>query len=169
MKKNSEERRKPFRDNPGKSRLCRQWQEDAHTMKGGCLMKKAERAGLVILFLTLLLATFLLSACSHLETKSDSVPGIAYEIPPGAEITKVSYYLKQIEGSTKLFFDIGLKNTTQEAHVYRVTVFLHEGPSGSIMYPIKGKLEPKKELVQNFLLFHDLLPKGYTLLVEVYD
>ena len=132
-------------------------------------MKKMEKAGLIVLSITLFVATFLLSACAHVETTSESAPGIAYEIPPGVEITKISYYLKRIEGSTKLFFDVGLKNTTKEAHIYRLSLFLNEGPSGSIMYPIKGQLAPGKELVQNFLLFHDLLPKGYTVLVEVYD
>jgi len=132
-------------------------------------MGKKDKKGSMVVYLILSLFIFPVLACSQLEKKKESLPEIVYDLTPMVELTKVSYFLKKLEGSPKLFFEIGIKNVSKESHKFRVTVFLKEGPSGSALYPIKGNLDSNKELVQNFPFFYDKLPKGFTLTVETYD
>jgi hypothetical protein len=136
-------------------------------LKGGYFMKKKLR--LIAVSLILLLTIYSVFACSHLQKKEEGDLGINYNLSPDVEITKVSYFLKKLEGAPRLFFEIGIKNISKEAHKYRVTVLTSDGPSGSALYPVKGKLDPGKDLGQAFPLFFSNFPKGFTLNVETYD
>jgi hypothetical protein len=132
---------------------------------------KRKKGNLIALFQILFFIFPLILACAHLEENQGKTSEIAYDISPSAQVTKVSYFLKQLEGAQKLFFEIGIKNVSKENHKYRAAVLLNEGPSGSALYPVKeeGKLGPGKELALQFPIFYDRLPKGFTLIVETYD
>jgi hypothetical protein len=134
-------------------------------------MEKRKRISWVALFLISVMAGLLILGCSHLQKGKENASEIVYEITPMAEVTKVSYFIKKLEGTPKLFFEIGIKNISKENHKYRAVVLLNEGPSGSALFPAKemGKLDPGKELSLQFPIFYDKFPKGFTLMVETYD
>jgi hypothetical protein len=132
---------------------------------------KGKKGKLIALFQILFFIFLVILACAHLEENQGKTSEIAYDISPSAQVTKVSYFLKQLEGTQKLFFEIGIKNVSKENHKYRAAVLLNEGPSGSALYPSKEaeKLGPGKELVLQFPIIYGELPKGFTVMVETYD
>ena len=98
--------------------------------------------------------------------------GIAYDLPPTAKITRVSFYLGKTESGPLLIYEVGLQNVSPKATRFKLTIFPLEGDPVSGSYPLlerKGKplaLEPKEEMVQKWPVFARELPKGFALVVK---
>jgi len=64
-------------------------------------------------------------------------PGaISYRVTPSAKITKVSYYLDKYKGTETLFFEIAVKNMSDQPKRFRVFVDIPDGPSAAYYYPL---------------------------------
>ncbi|MBI5968047.1 MAG: hypothetical protein HY882_09360 [Deltaproteobacteria bacterium] len=98
--------------------------------------------------------------------------GIAYDVVPGAEITKVSWYMGKTEVGEMLTYEVGIRNVSDKPKRFKLTIFPLEGDAIAGLYPWtkkKGKplavLEPKEELVLKFPVRASGMPKGFALVV----
>ncbi len=98
--------------------------------------------------------------------------GIAYDVVPGAKITKVSFYMGKTEAGTMLFYEVGIQNVSDKPTRYKLTIYPLEGDPVAGSYPLverKGKplaLEPKEEMVLKWPVFAKEMPKGFALVVK---
>ncbi len=98
--------------------------------------------------------------------------GIAYDVVPGAKITKVSFYMGKTEAGTMLFYEVGIQNVSDKPTRYKLTIYPLEGDPVAGSYPMmerKGKplaLEPKEEMVLKWPVFAKEMPKGFALVVK---
>ena len=106
------------------------------------------------------------------QPPEDWKEGIAYDVPPSAKITKVSFYMGKTESGSMLFYEVGIQNVSPKATRFKLTIFPLEGDPVSGAYPLmerKGKplaLEPKEEMTQKWPVFAKDLPKGFALVVK---
>ena len=109
---------------------------------------------------------------AHGQPPDDWKEGIAYDVPPSAKITKVSFYMGKTESGPMLFYEVGIQNVSPKATRFKLTIFPLEGDPVSGAYPLmerKGKplaLEPKEEMTQKWPVFAKELPKGFALVVK---
>ncbi len=98
--------------------------------------------------------------------------GIAYEVSPGAKITKVSFYMGKTEAGPMLFYEVAIQNISDRPTRYKLTIYPLDGDPVAGFYPLvarKGKplaLEPKEEMALKWPIFAKELPKGFTLVVK---
>ena len=98
--------------------------------------------------------------------------GIAYEVPPSATITKVSFYMGKTESGPMLFYEIGIRNVSEKNVRFKLTIYPLEGDPVAGSYPPqkrKGKplaLEPKEEMTLKWPVFAKGMPKGFALVVK---
>ncbi|HSR12248.1 MAG TPA: hypothetical protein VLS90_12465 [Thermodesulfobacteriota bacterium] len=98
--------------------------------------------------------------------------GIAYDVPPEAKITKVSFYNEKTEAGVMLVYEVGIQNVSEKPRRFKLTVYPLEGDPISGYYPLserKGKplaLEPKEVMVQKWPVFAKDMPKGFALVVR---
>jgi hypothetical protein len=98
--------------------------------------------------------------------------GIAYVVPSSAKITKVSLYMGKTEAGEMLYYEVGIRNVSEKAMRFKLTIYPLEGDPVSGAYPLverKGKplaLEPKEEMVLKWPVFAKELPKGFALVVQ---
>ncbi len=101
--------------------------------------------------------------------------GIAYDVDPGAKITKVSFYMDKTEAGPMLVYEVGIQNVSEKARRYKLTIYPLEGDPVSGYYPLverKGKplaLEPKEIMVSKWPVFSQELPKGFALVVKAVE
>jgi hypothetical protein len=122
----------------------------------------------------LLAAGMGIMGCATMQgpAQQEAMPSnISYSVPDSAELTKVSYYFKEYKGASRLHMELTLKNLSPETKRFRVNIFLPEGPSGGGLYPRKVKddmkgIEAGKELTQEFPMYFDRLPSGFTIIVK---
>ena len=106
------------------------------------------------------------------QPPEDWKEGIAYDVPPSAKITKVSFYMGKTESGPMLIYEVGIQNVSPKATRFKLTIFPLEGDPVSGTYPLlerKGKplaLEPKEEMIQKWPVFSQELPKGFALVVK---
>lgn len=104
--------------------------------------------------------------------KDDGIaPGVVYQVPDSAEISKVAYYLKEYEGASRLHMELTIKNISPETRRFRVNIFLPEGPSGGGLYPRKVKedakgIEAGQEHTREFPMYFNQLPSGFMIVVK---
>ncbi len=125
-----------------------------------------------VLVFSVLLASVLWMGTPAAEAAQEGIsPNIVYEVADSAEITKVAYYFKEYKGKTRLHIELTLKNVSKDVKRYRVNIFLPEGPAGGGLYPraVKGDVkgvEAGKELSQEFPMYFNELPSGFTIVVK---
>lgn len=102
--------------------------------------------------------------------------GIAYDVVPGAKITKVGWFMGKTEAGQMLFYEVGLMNVSEKPKRFKLTIYPLEGDPVAGFYPLvqrKGKplaLEPKEEMVLKWPIFATEMPRGFALVVrEVED
>ncbi|HDR16735.1 MAG TPA: hypothetical protein ENN79_14895 [Desulfobacteraceae bacterium] len=104
-------------------------------------------------------------------TQEGISPSIVYQVADSAELTKVAYYFKEYKGKTVLHMELSLKNVSPDVKRYRVNIFLPEGPAAGGLYPralkgdVKG-IEAGKEMSQEFPMYFNNLPTGFTIVVK---
>jgi hypothetical protein len=106
------------------------------------------------------------------QPPDDWKEGIAYDVPPSAKITKVGFSMGNTESGVMLIYEVGIRNVSEKAIRFKLTIFPLEGDPVSGTYPLlerKGKplaLEPKEEMIQKWPIFAKELPKGFALVVK---
>jgi hypothetical protein len=106
---------------------------------------------------------------------------IVKKVCPEAEITKISYLIKNYEKEPTLHFEIAIKNISKQAERFKVTIFLAEDKSISGLYPLEGKeasgdkpaveavIQPGQEHTRVLPVpFVSAPPQGYAVVVETY-
>ena len=95
---------------------------------------------------------------------------ITYRVVSSAKITKVSYYLASYKGSETVFFEVGIKNVSDQPKRFKVLVDIPDGPSAAYYYPLAGKppvLNPGQELAEKLpLIIYKQLPSAFSLVVD---
>jgi len=110
--------------------------------------------------------------CSLVFTATVMAEGLSFDITPKAEIKKVGMYFKNIrKKSTQkaVVFDVTVKNTDSQPHLYSVTVIIPGVGGGEGFIPAKGdkKLAPQAEETASIGIISPEFPKtGYTIKVE---
>ncbi len=130
-------------------------------------MKKKRRDIRVVLWLAFF--TGILFICYPGSTCAEQ-EAIIYKVPPSAEITKVTYYIGKVRDFENVFFEIGIKNISNQPKRFRVIVDIPDGPSAAYLYPTTGKppvLKAGEEHMKPFpLLIYKKLPSAFSITVE---
>jgi hypothetical protein len=137
-------------------------------------MKKLRISGLSVsvFFLVAACTGFLLmSGIVVAGDKGGKTPDATLQVCPTAKITTLEYFMKQSEfsGGPKLHMKIGIKNTSDQPHRYRVSIFLPDGASSGGFYPMKGNppvLKPGEEKISTFPMYYDSIPDACTVKVD---
>jgi hypothetical protein len=124
--------------------------------------------------LFILIAVFTVSCANQAGSRNAMAAaesgGIGYIVPATAEITKVSYYLDDYKGKKTIFFEISLKNISDQPKRFKVTVDIPNGPSSAYYYPESGKppvLKPGELHVKPMpMVIYDKLPGQFTIIVK---
>lgn len=128
----------------------------------------------IVCLVAVLAATVWLTGCvtTGKAAKEEGLSqNIVYQVPDSAEITRVAYCFKEYKGASRLHMEIGIRNKSKEAVRYRVNIFTPDGASGGGLYPRKVKGDVKgipagEELVQEYPMYYDKLPTGFTIVVR---
>jgi hypothetical protein len=133
-------------------------------------MRKKTLLVLIMMFLAMVLAAGYAGAGDKATVaENSSIEAINFDLCPSVEITKVSYYMKEYKGASRLHFDVTIKNISAEPKRFRLAIFLPDGAAGGGFYPRKGKnpvIEPGAELSRTFPMYYHELPSGYTIRVQ---
>ena len=98
--------------------------------------------------------------------------GIAYDVAPEAQITKVGWSSKKTESGIMLVYEVGILNVSERPVRFKLSIFPLEGDPISVFYPDKARknkplaLEPKEEMVLKYPVFDKAMPKGFALVVQ---
>jgi hypothetical protein len=126
------------------------------------------KLGVGLFFISLLI--FPMAADLPTIQAQESKGGIEYQVVPSAMITKVVYYLEDFRGRNTVYFEISVKNTSNEPKRFKLTVLIPDGPGAAYYYPREGNppvLKPGEVHVQPLpLIFYDKLPGSFTIQVE---
>ncbi len=112
----------------------------------------------------------LISGCATAPEKAEG-PVATLEVCPSAEITTLTYSMKesQFSGGQKFHVKVGIKNISDKGNRYRVSIFLPDGASAGGFYPVKGKppvLKPGQEMVREFPMYFESIPDTLTVKVD---
>ncbi len=139
-------------------------------------MKRRIRAGMAVVVAASLAfcwgAGIFPPMTAQAQPPEDWKEGIAYNVPPSANITRVAFCLGNTESGTMLIYEVGIQNVSPKTTRFKLTIFPLEGDPVSGTYPLlarKGKpmaLEPKEEMIQKWPVFAKELPKGFALVVK---
>ncbi len=85
---------------------------------------------------------------------------------PTAKITGVKYFFKK----KKLYVEVSIKNTSDKPKIYRVNIFIPDGPSGGGLYPKKANakkaVKPGKKMKRSFPMYVKWLPDSIEIEVK---
>jgi hypothetical protein len=105
--------------------------------------------------------------CSRAQSSKSE---IVFDLVPTAQVTQVNYYLKKFKGKETIFFEIGVKNISNEPKRFKLKVFIHDGPSAAYYYPRKGKppvIKPGEVYTKPLpVVIYPKIPHGFTIRVE---
>ena len=144
-------------------------------------MKKGNRSILSIIVVGVAICVFSIAAVYSASGPPSgwTGSGIAYKVCPEAKITNVSYYIKPYKKKPSLYFKVSVKNISDKAARFKVTVFVGENASIAGLYPRRGKkakggkpavpavVQPGKEHSRDLpVVIVTSLPKGFAVVVE---
>jgi hypothetical protein len=112
----------------------------------------------------------LISGCATAPKKGEGLIA-TLDVCDSAEVSTLTYSVKEskFSGGPKLHVKVGVKNISEEAKRYRVSIFLPSGVSSGGFYPRKGKppvLKPGEEKVREFPMYSDQVPETLTVKVD---
>lgn len=122
-------------------------------------MKNAKK--LVVIFA----AVFLVAAAAWADN-------IVYDIPPKAELSKLSMYMKNIRSKSDqkaVVFELEIKNIDVLPHMYSVTVIIPEAGGAEGFIPAEGDvgIAPGETGTTAIGIIFPMFPKtGYTIMVR---
>jgi hypothetical protein len=125
----------------------------------------------LVIALTSIFVLASVSFCPGVLYSTESAK-IAFDVAPSAQITAMKYFLQPWEGAKRLHFSVTLKNQSSEPKRFKVSIFLDEGPSGAILFPLQAKkgeeplMPSQKELTQTLPLFFEGISTSFTIKVE---
>ncbi|MBI5966384.1 MAG: hypothetical protein HY882_00805 [Deltaproteobacteria bacterium] len=115
---------------------------------------------LLILGLTL---AFLTTGCRAVIKPPEERPGVIYQVTEGAQISKVSMYMKVTEGVPRCWVDVTVKNLTDASAKFKVVVKVDDEPG--IAVTSKKPIDPKKEDTMSVMTLGKSLPRTVSLTV----
>jgi len=124
----------------------------------------------IIMAVMVCVGFLLISGCATAPEKAEG-PVATLEVCPSAEITTLTYSMKesQFSGGQKFHVKVGIKNISDKGNRYRVSIFLPDGASAGGFYPVKGKppvLKPGQDMVREFPMYFGRVPDTLTVKVE---
>ena len=136
-------------------------------------MERCKRNSLfsvIILAVVVCVGFVFISGCATAPKKGEG-PVATLKACPSAEITTLKYSMKKskFSGGPKFHVKVGIKNISDKAKRYRVSVFLPDGASSGGFYPRKGKppvIKPGAEKVREFPMYFSSVPDSLTVQVE---
>ena len=136
--------------------------------------EKSVSVGLLVMLFLIGMVTFSFMATSgQAKTRpaaATEMGAISYSVPSTAQITKITYYLSKFKDKDTVFFEIGLKNISDQPKRFKVMVDIPGGPSSAYYYPRKGKppvLKPGEEHMQPMpMVIYNKLPESFLLIVK---
>jgi len=124
----------------------------------------------IILAVAVCVGFVLISGCATAPKKAEG-PVATLKVCPSAEITTLKYFMKKskFSGGPKFHVKVGIKNISDKAKRYRVSIFVPDCVSSGGFYPRKGKppvIKPGAEKVRTFPMFFSSVPDSLTVNVE---
>jgi hypothetical protein len=143
------------------------------TKKGGGKMERSKCNSLLswIIMTVMVCAGFvMISGCATTPQQGEG-PVATLDVCPSAEITALTYSVKESEfsGGPKFHIKVGIKNISNKDNRYRVSIFLPDGAAAGGFYPVKGKppvLKTGQEMKREFPMYSDQIPDTLTVKVE---
>lgn len=130
-------------------------------------MKKEKKEGLWVLWTVVLVGAAIFFGGQTLKAGEG---GIHYKVAPSGKITKVTYYIAKFKGKETLFFEVGVKNISDQPKRFKVMVDIPNGPSAAYYYPIGGKppaLKAGEEHSQAMpLVIYNKWPTAFSIIVD---
>jgi len=133
--------------------------------------KKMIRTVKVVIY-GIILSVVLLAQSAQGQPPENWQEGIAYDVVPTANITRISFYMGKTEVGPMLFYEVGIRNISEKATRFKLTIYPLGGEPVAGYYPLrarKGKplaLEPKEEMVLKWPLPGKEFPRGFALVVK---
>ena len=101
--------------------------------------------------------------CRGIIKPTEEPPGIIYQVMEGAQITKVSMYMKVVEKVPWCWVDVTVKNLTNAAQKFKVIVQVDDEPE--IVVTSKKPIDPQKEDTIPVMTLGKSLPRTVSLTV----
>jgi len=138
--------------------------------KGGDKMERFKLISLVsgiILVVIVCFGFMLISGCATASKKAERSPFVeTKQVISTAKIDSVKYFMKKGE----LNVEVSIKNVSDKAKIYRVNIFLPDGPSGGGLYPKGGKakeaIKPGKKMKRSFPMYVKSFPDSIEIEVK---
>ena len=115
-----------------------------------------------LLVLGLILA-FVSTGCRAVIKPSEEPQGLTYEVMEGAQISKVSLYMKAVEGVPRCWVDVTVKNLSEASEKFKVIVKVDDEPGVAVIS--KKPIDPKKEDTISVMTLAKILPRTISLTV----
>ena len=110
-----------------------------------------------------LILAFMAIGCRAAIKPTEEAPGIAYRVTEGAQISKVSMYMKVTEGIPRCWVDVTVKNLTEASQKFKVAVRVDDEPDVAVTS--KKPIDPKKEDTISVMTLGKSLPRTVSLTV----
>jgi hypothetical protein len=138
--------------------------------KGGDKMERFKLNSLVSGIILVVIVCFgfvVISGCATAQTKAGKPPFVeTKKAVSTAKIDSVKYFIKK----KMLYVEVSIKNTSDKPKIYRVNIFLPDGPSGGGLYPKGGKakkaIKPGKKMKRSFPMYVKSLPDSIEIEVK---
>jgi len=101
--------------------------------------------------------------CRGIIKPTEEPPGITYQVMEGAQITKVSIYMKAVDKVPRCWVDVTVKNLTNVNQKFKVFVQVDEEPE--VGAASKKPIDPNKEDIISVMTLGKSLPRTVSLTV----
>ena len=114
------------------------------------------------LLTALMFSLVIMGCCAHMQRKQEP-SGINYQVVEGAQITRVSTYMKVAQEVPWCWVDVTLRNLTEDSKKFRVIVKVDNEPEVAVA--TKNPIAPKKEDTISVMTLGKGLPRTVSLTV----
>ena len=101
--------------------------------------------------------------CRGIIKPTEEPPGITYQVMEGAQITKVSIYMKAVDKVPRCWVDVTVKNLTNVSQKFKVIVQVDDEPEVAVAS--KKPIDPNKEDIISVMTLGKSLPRTVSLTV----
>jgi hypothetical protein len=133
-------------------------------------MKRSKLNSLVSVIILVVIVCFafvLISGYATAQEKAKKPPFVeTKKAVSTAKIDSVKYFIKK----KMLYVEVSIKNTSDKPKIYRVNIFIPDGPSGGGLYPkgakTKKAVKPGKKMKRSFPMYVKWLPDSIEIEVK---
>lgn len=101
--------------------------------------------------------------CRPMIRPAQEPQGIQYQIVEGAEISKLSLYMKPAEGVSRCWVDVTIKNLRATSERFKVIVQVDDEPEMAVAS--KKPIDPKKEETITVMTLSRIMPRMISITV----